>query len=150
MIQLILPEVLRMRVEHEARAAFPRECCGLIGGTWEGAAAQALDLYPAVNIAEAPDRFEIEPQSHFAALKSARAAGRDLVGCYHSHPGGAAEPSPHDLAGAGEDGFLWLIAALPGPRAPAVLQGFVYWADQRGGFQRIGLVTGADLVTSSP
>src|SRR4051812_34875261 len=120
MTELILPYVLRMQIEGEARAGFPHECCGLIIGTWEGQDARALALHAARNISGASDRFEIEPGAHFAALKSARGAGQDLIGCYHSHPGGAAEPSHHDLAGAGEDGFLWLIAALSGPRAPVL------------------------------
>src|SRR3954469_4780243 len=150
MIQLILPEVLRMRSEGEARAGFPRECCGLIAGRWDGPVARALILHAAPNIAAAPDRFEIEPQIHFAALKSAPAAGQELIGCYHSHPAGLAEPSSHDLAGAEEDGFLWLVAALAGPQAPVRLQAFRFEAHQPGEFHPIGLVTGADLVTSSP
>jgi len=147
MIQLLLPKALGARIEAEARAAFPRECCGLIEGIWSGETAQALVLHPALNIATAADRFEIEPGGHFTALKAARGRGHELIGCYHSHPGGVAEPSGLDLAGGGETGFLWLIAALAGPAAQLELKGFAYLP---AGFDKIGVVTGADLVTSSP
>ncbi len=84
------------------------------------------------------DRFEIDPQDQFGALRGARAQGHAIIGCYHSHPGGNAAPSATDLAGAGEENFLWLIAASD------VLAAFVYFS---GVFSRVGV--GADLVTSS-
>jgi proteasome lid subunit RPN8/RPN11 len=147
MMQLLLPDVLKARIVAEACAAFPRECCGLIEGRWRDAdLAEAVALHPAPNLAADPDRFEIDPEAHFAALKRARAAGHALIGCYHSHPGGAAVPSARDLAGAGEEDFLWLIAALHRGGAEPELAGYRYCA---GRFGKIGLVTGADLVTSS-
>jgi proteasome lid subunit RPN8/RPN11 len=140
-MKLVLADALRGEIARAAKAALPRECCGLI----EGLAVQdgfcALALHPAQNLAVAPDRFEIDPADHVRAVKSARERGRRIIGCYHSHPQGSAEPSPRDLAGAQEDNFVWLIAAADR------LQGFVYSA---GGFMPVGLATGADLVTSSP
>lgn len=147
-MKLLLPADLRVRIEDEAREAFLHECCGLIEGTHEGGEAQAIALHPARNIATRPDRFEIAPEDHFAALKAARANGCFVIGCYHSHPGGKAMPSTTDLAGAGEEDFLWLIAGLSGRDAPVTLAGFVY---STAGFLPIDLIcpVGADLVTSS-
>ena len=109
---LILPEPLRAQITAEARAAFPRECCGLIeGGTRAGTIA-ALRLHPARNLAPEPDRFEIDPAAQFRLLRAARAAGTAIIGCYHSHPGGTAAPSARDRAGAAEEGSVWLIAAV--------------------------------------
>ncbi len=34
------------------------------------------------------------------------------MGCYHSHPNGAPAPSPRDVEGAGEAGFVWIIAGV--------------------------------------
>jgi proteasome lid subunit RPN8/RPN11 len=138
-MRLALPEDLRLQVLAEARAAFPRECCGLIIGVRVlgargGPDAHALALFPARNAAALSDRFEIDPADHFAALRTARAGGQAIIGCYHSHPNGIAVPSSMDLLGAGEEGFLWLIAGKDELRA------YVYL---RGEF------TGADLVTSS-
>ena len=46
------------------------------------------------------------------AQKAARANGRAIIGCYHSHPNGRAEPSPRDLEAAFGEGFVWVIAAV--------------------------------------
>ena len=130
-----MPEHLRAQILAAAKDAAPRECCGLVLGRRDGADAAATALHPARNLSENADRFEIAPQDHFAALRAAREAGQAVVGCYHSHPNGIATPSPADIAGAGEDNFLWLIATPDG-----ALAAFVY----SGGFME-----GADLVTSS-
>jgi proteasome lid subunit RPN8/RPN11 len=138
MMRVVLPDRLRAQILREARAAHPHECCGLIEGTVEGACeAQTFRitaLHPARNLADAPDRFDIDPRDQFTAYKAARARGHAIVGCYHSHPNGRAEPSTADQAGAGEENFLWLIASSESVGA------FVYL---RGKF------LGADWVTSS-
>ena len=134
MTRVALPEQLRGQILREAAAAHPNECCGLMEGACEGQAFRITALHPARNLASSPDRFEIDPIDQFAAHKAARARGHAIVGCYHSHPGGRAEPSAADQAGAGEENFLWLIAA------GEVLNAFVYL---RGAF------VGADWVTSS-
>ena len=106
---LLLIDALREQIAREARAAFPRECCGLIEGMHEGSALRVAALHPTRNISEDNDRFEIDPADHFRTLRAVRSNGRAIIGCYHSHPNGRAEPSARD--GDSEDGFLWLIAA---------------------------------------
>jgi len=88
-----------------AHATPDREVCGLLFGT-----AERIDhAEPAANIADCPqDSFEIDPVALFAALRRERAGGPRLIGHYHSHPNGSAEPSPRDLAAA-EPGKLWMI-----------------------------------------
>jgi proteasome lid subunit RPN8/RPN11 len=143
-LTLILPGALRAQIEREAKAVFPGECCGLIEGLRTADTFEAERLHPARNLAQALGRFEIAPEDHFAALKAARGRGRRLIGCYHSHPGGAAKPSPDDAKGAGEQGFVWVIAATQG--AAFELAAFVY----RGPcFEPLRLAIGADCVTSS-
>ena len=134
-MKLLLPESLWAQILAEARAAIPRECCGLVLGRRGGEGAAITALHPARNCAEDSERFEIAPEDHFTAQRAARVAGLDVIGCYHSHPDGMAKPSATDLAGAGEENFFWLIATPQG-----ALAAFVY---SRGG------MTGADLVTSS-
>jgi len=113
MIRVALPERLRAQILGEARAAHPGECCGLLEGfrTPSGDEFRVTALHPAQNLAPAPDRFEIAPEDHIKAFKAARANRHLLIGCYHSHPNGRAEPSAADRAGAGEEDLLWLIAA---------------------------------------
>ena len=103
-MRLSLPQALRAQILAAAREAHPGECCGLVIGRRDGETAAALTLHPARNLARHDDRFEIDPADHFTALKAARANGLAVIGCYHSHPHGAAQPSAADLAGAGEGG----------------------------------------------
>ena len=112
MIQtLILPQILRDQIIREARTAHPRECCGLIEGIYKEEAAHAAACHPIRNLAQSNDRFELNPAQHIQFLKALRGTGREIIGCYHSHPNGRAEPSPRDLEGATGENFLWLIAA---------------------------------------
>jgi proteasome lid subunit RPN8/RPN11 len=129
-----LPAGLAGQIHDQAATAHPRECCGLVEGMREDGNFRVTVLHPARNLAVDTDRFDIDPRDHLAASKAARARGHEIIGCYHSHPDGHAQPSARDLAGAGEEDFLWLIAA------GAELAAFVY---SRGGF------VGADWIMSS-
>ena len=134
MTQVALPQMLREQILREAGAAYPNECCGLLEGAQVAEGFRITALHPARNLADAADKFEIDPNDQFAAHKAARARGGAVVGCYHSHPNGRAEPSTADRAGAGEENFLWLIASNEDVKA------FVYLD---------GRFAGADWVTSS-
>jgi desampylase len=110
--RLILPASLRARLLAEARAALPQECCGLLEGVRDGDALTVIALHPAANLSPEPETgFEIDPAAHFALQRALRGTERAVVGCYHSHPNGRAEPSPRDRAGGCEDGWVWLIIA---------------------------------------
>lgn len=129
-----LAAALKDAILAEAAGAFPRECCGLLEGVRDGGVFRVRAVHPVANTAMAADRFEIDPAAHLAVRKAARARGQAVIGCYHSHPDGRAQPSATDLAGAGENEFLWLIAA------GGELVAFVY---------RDLEFVGADWVTSS-
>ncbi len=106
----------------EARRAHPRECCGqLLGKDSRVALAQ-----PAANVHPDPERhFEIDPKALIAAHRAMRAGGLELLGYYHSHPNGRAEPSAADRASASGDGRIWAIVAGGEVR---------FWRDEPGGF----------------
>ncbi len=125
---LVLSEAFRAQLEREAREAYPRECCGLIEGVCEGEAAHAIALHPARNPASESDRFEIDPVEQFRLMREARGRGAEIIGCYHSHPNGAASPSARDREGAGEPDFIWLIASL-GKVQPVALNAYLYKGD---------------------
>lgn len=109
---LILPETLRAQLLSEARAAFPEECCGLLEGWREGERLIVTALHPSRNLSPEPETaFEIDPALHFRLLRALRGSGRAVVGCYHSHPKGKAEPSARDRANGCEVGFVWVILA---------------------------------------
>jgi proteasome lid subunit RPN8/RPN11 len=128
---LKLPTALREQLAREAKAAFPGECCGLIEGATSVLSlslskVEAVALHPAPNLAAAQDRFEIDPAIHFALLRQLRGTTHEIIGCYHSHPNGRPEPSPRDMEGAGEEGFLWLIATLDSAQADVQIACFTW------------------------
>ena len=91
-----------------AREAAPAECCGLlIGGRRE-----VVEAFRSRNAADRPTRFLIEPQDHFAAIRSARSRGLEIVGFYHSHPHSPAVPSATDVSEANYPDYVSLIVGL--------------------------------------
>ena len=104
------------------------EVCGLLFGS-----GRRIDRATATaNVASDPaTAFEVDPAMLIAALRAERTGGPTLIGHYHSHPRGRAEPSARDRAAA-EPGRLWLI--LGGGEARL-------WLAVRGGFAEMELVT---------
>jgi desampylase len=72
---------------------------------------------PAHNVLASPQRYEIAPEMVLAADRAARAAGRVLLGAWHSHPGGRAVPSAQDLEEAWPD-WCYLIVGLADAARP--------------------------------
>jgi desampylase len=92
-----------------ANDADERECCGLLLG--QDARVQKLVLTD--NVAPQPvTHFEIDPGTLIAAEKNARGGGLSVLGYFHSHPNGVAQPSDIDAEMAAADGRFWLIIAL--------------------------------------
>lgn len=91
-----------------AAASPGREICGLLFGT----AASIDDAMLCDNIADDPSTtFEIDPRALITAHRAMRDGGPRLIGHFHSHPNGRAEPSNRDADAAASDGMLWLIIA---------------------------------------
>lgn len=96
------------RIMAETIASPDHEICGLLLGQ----ELSVIEARACGNIAADPaTRFEIDPAALLAAHRNSRNGGPAVIGCYHSHPRGPAEPSPRDAADAAADGGLWLIAA---------------------------------------
>ena len=111
----------------EATKAHPAECCGLLLG--EGARITAVR--PVANVHPWPERhFEIDPAALIAAHRDERAGGPRLLGYYHSHPNGRAQPSPEDRASASGDGRIWAIVANGS---------VLVWRDGADGFEALPL-----------
>jgi predicted GIY-YIG superfamily endonuclease/proteasome lid subunit RPN8/RPN11 len=109
-------------IRAHAAAAHPHEACGLLLG--EGARITAAQ--PAANVHPAPaTHFEIDPHALIDAHRAARSGGAQVIGYYHSHPRGPAEPSATDCDSASGDGRVWAIIA--GDDA-------AFWRDGKQGF----------------
>lgn len=104
------------RLIAEARAAAPRECCGLLVGT-----ADLVDECVATaNLDPDPSRFLVDPAAHIYLNRRLRGSSRAVVGVYHSHPRGGAGPSPSDVAEAHYPEFVHLIVSALDRPAPAI------------------------------
>jgi proteasome lid subunit RPN8/RPN11 len=98
-------------IADHAAEAFPEECCGLLISDGSAIVSSAR----ARNLADEPRRrFLIDPADHFAAIRAARAAGRAVVGAYHSHPEGEPLPSETDRAEALDDPEFVHVIVRPG------------------------------------
>ena len=76
-----------------ARAEAPNECCGMVASE-DG---RAVEVYPAVNAAASPLRYEIEPSDQYRIEMAIEDAGRDLGAIYHSHTRSEPYPSQTDV-----------------------------------------------------
>ena len=105
---MILPRrALDIIVSH-ARDTAPAECCGLLVGTGDA----IVEAVRTRNAAADPNRFEINPEDHIYARRTARQRGLEVLGFYHSHPRSPAMPSATDLAEASYPGHLYLIVSV--------------------------------------
>jgi proteasome lid subunit RPN8/RPN11 len=104
-------------VERRALDAFPEECCGLLLGHRAGAGAnRVVALAPCENRARGSRRrrFTIGADALLAAYRRARATGQEIVGTFHSHTDGPAEPSRRDLESAWPGASYLIVALGPG------------------------------------
>lgn len=107
----------------EAAKAHPKECCGLLLGTGN----KITHIQPAKNIHPTPQtHFEIDPAALIAAHRAERDGGSKIIGFYHSHPNGPAEPSATDAAVAAHDGRVWAIISKEEVK---------FWRDDPTGFE---------------
>jgi len=136
------PDALRAIIAR-ARRDRPKETCGLLVGK----ADHILEAVETANAADDPTRhYEIRPEDYFAQIKRCRTVSERsgeryaVLGAYHSHPNGAPDPSPTDLAQAFED-FVHVIA---GPAAGGAGMEVRAYRLVDGNFQPVPLVPVAE------
>ena len=119
-----LPPELLAEMRRLAEAAYPEECCGLLVGRREADRIVVTRLAPSPNVAGGDRRrtFEVSPQVRFDLMRDLRGGPETIVGHYHSHPDGTAEPSTTDLAMAWEPDLAWIILAVPGEAAAFLVE----------------------------
>lgn len=73
-------------------------------------------VHRTTNAAETPrTRYLIDPEEQLTIIESIEAAGREVVGFYHSHPRGPPVPSETDAERAAWPGYSYAIC-VPGER----------------------------------
>ena len=120
--QVVLPATVLRELLAHARRAVPNECCGLlIGVSTPSPSISSIDeiegdiqiesAAPARNLRLSPTRYLIDPADPFAAIRTARARGRTVVGGYHSHPSGPPDASTTDHRDASDAAFIYVIVS---------------------------------------
>ncbi|MHC4696753.1 MAG: M67 family metallopeptidase [Planctomycetota bacterium] len=98
-----------------ARRDHPAECCGILIGRANGPDVYADRAVEADNITDG-DRsktFQIDWRTLFSTVRAVRRShGQEqLIGFYHSHPDGSAEPSHRDTEAAWPD-YSYVIVSM--------------------------------------
>ena len=108
----VVPTAVRRAIVAHARRELPRECCGFLVGR-DRRVTHAVAM---ANAARGRARYRIYDRDHIALRRELRrfTPPMEIVGVYHSHPRGKAEPSPTDLAEAHYPEWLYLIVGLEG------------------------------------
>jgi len=103
--------VLRLSKDHwqqmleDVKAQAPLEACGMLAGNHD----RIEKVYPIFNLLGSAVRFSMAPEEQYKAFMDIQARQLELLGIYHSHPKGPAQPSPTDLAEFAYPGVLYLI-----------------------------------------
>lgn len=88
-----LDDQTKAAIVSHAIGAYPAEACGLLGAEAEA----VTSLYACANIAEDPSAcYIVSPADQREAEAEMRERAETLVGIYHSHVRGPAEPSEPD------------------------------------------------------
>jgi proteasome lid subunit RPN8/RPN11 len=96
-----------------AEESFPEEACALLEGTRAASVVRVARVHLAANVAEDRRRaFEVDPRTLLRLHRELRGSERDIVGVWHSHPDGGAEPSRTDFARAYDPALAWVITGV--------------------------------------
>jgi len=111
---LRVPEAVLHDIHRHGERAYADECCGALIGSGS-AVVEAFALSNTTD-GERRRRFLVGPREYREAEARASAAGRDLIGFYHSHPDHPAIPSAFDLEHAWPN-LSYLIVSVRSGRA---------------------------------
>ncbi|MFQ5525506.1 MAG: Mov34/MPN/PAD-1 family protein [Thermoanaerobaculia bacterium] len=138
---LDLAREVRSEITRHAREAWPAECCGILVGKETTERRARVDrAVPAENVSASPaTSFEVSPPRILSAQRSARAGELEIVGYYHSHPGGSARPSDRDRRDAWTE-TSYVILGLEGREVTSIRS----WRLQGGEFLEEEITTGSD------
>lgn len=94
---IAIPSADMQVMQQAVEAAVPEEACGLLAGEISGSHADVRRTIPVTNILHSPVRFRMSGEEQVAAFNLMEGENLELVGIYHSHPGGPAGPSATDV-----------------------------------------------------
>ncbi len=114
---LHLPDLLRLKLETMARNGYPNESCGVLVGACGNGEVRVERVFQArnLNTERARDRYRMDPGGILSADQSAREAGLEIVGFWHTHPDHPAHPSETDRKAAWK-GYSYVIVSVSAER----------------------------------
>ena len=120
---IIAKDDLKKLIDH-CNAGYPNEACGILAGK----NGRVERVYCMTNARPGPATYEMDPEEQFRVMKDIREAGLQMLGVFHSHPGGQACPSGIDVERAYWPGTLfpnypdavYVIVSLIDRRHPVV------------------------------
>lgn len=111
--RLLITQFELGQIRDHVAALAPEEACGLLAGKVEGDTCRALSVIPMTNMLHSTVRYRMEPSEQLAAFNKMEAEEMELIGIYHSHPSGPAEPSTVDVSEAYYPEAIYLIWNKP-------------------------------------
>ena len=112
MKKLCLSTDLQTQIRRHCAECYPLEACGLLIGWGDDT---VTNIVHSPNVAEHPAKnFEIDPALIIQHQKESRLGHDQILGHYHSHPDGQAQPSVHDQAKNHDTDLMWVIVQVTG------------------------------------
>ena len=94
---IILAKHLLKEMDEHAKREHPNEACGVLAGREN----QVEKAFPCKNVSENPSaHYVISPEEFILVFNDIEELGLEILGFYHSHPGGPLGPSNIDHATA--------------------------------------------------
>lgn len=112
---IIINAELLSKIENAATIAYPAESCGLLmghGTIKDRLVITRVEISPNRTENDKQDSFEIDPQLRFDLMRELEGGSEQIVGHFHSHPNGPAQPSTRDADQAWEPELVWVITSI--------------------------------------
>ena len=99
---LVIPHARYEEVIAHCRSRYPKEACGLLGGSRlvpaQGPDRVVAQVYLMTNVEDSPIGYSMDPREQLKVEKAMRGAGQALLGIFHSHTASPAYPSSVDVS----------------------------------------------------
>ena len=105
---LKIPSNISTAMLEHAKADFPLECCGILGGNGD----EISHIYRMSNIDKSKITYLMDPAEQIRVFKEMRSLGIELKAIYHSHPNHPASPSRTDVELAYYPEAVYIIISI--------------------------------------
>ncbi|WP_336021814.1 desampylase [Halobellus salinisoli] len=112
---LVLTREVYDDIVYQGYGGGSEEICGVLAGEYGDERSVVSEAHQVDNVAETPQiRYAMDPEEQLETIESIEAAGREVVGFYHTHPTGPVHPSDTDAERAAWPGYSYAICAFDG------------------------------------